>query len=64
MCESAAYVRRKDKEELYLADVVSVVPEGGKIRLTSLLGEQKEIEATIDHIDLLNHKIVLRPTKP
>ena len=62
MCESSAYVRRKDKEELFLADVVKLVPEGGKILLTSLLGEQREIEAVIDHIDLLNHKIVLRPT--
>ena len=61
MCESSAYLIKGEKDdELILEDVVLMKPEGDKIVLTSILGEQKEVSADIDHIDLLHHKILLR----
>jgi predicted RNA-binding protein len=59
MCESTAYLRTDNTEEEILGDVVKLVPEGDKIILTNLLGDTKEITGKIDHIDLMNHKIVL-----
>jgi len=62
MCESSAYLMKDGSDgELILEDVVLMKPQGDKIVLTSILGEQKEISADIDHIDLLHHKIMLRP---
>jgi len=60
MCESSAYLKNKDgQEELLLEDVVMLKPSGGRIVLMNILGEKKEIEASIDQIDLLRHKILL-----
>jgi len=59
MCESTAFVKKNGNEEKVLEDVAMLKPEGSKIVLTSILGETKEIEGTVDHIDLMNHKIVI-----
>ena len=61
MCESSAYLKKGDQDELLLEDVVMLVPEPGKITLTSLLGDKKVVQAEIDHIDLMKHRIVLKP---
>lgn len=60
MCESTAFLKKNGDEEKLLEDVVMLKPEGGKIILTSVLGETKEVEGAVDHIDLMNHRIVLR----
>jgi len=59
MCEANAYVYRDGKEELYLENVDIMRPEGQKIFLRNLFGEQKVFEGEIKEISLLNHKIVL-----
>jgi predicted RNA-binding protein len=59
MCEANAYIYRDGKEELYLENVDLMRPEGGKIYLRNLFGEQKVFEGEIKEISLLNHKIVL-----
>ena len=61
MCEASAYIIEEDgKEDLYLKDVDIVRPEGGKLYLRDIFGEQKVIEAEIKEINLLNHRIVLK----
>lgn len=60
MCEANAYIYRDGKEELYLENVDIMRPEGGKIYLRSLFGEQKIFEGEIKEVSLLNHKIVLQ----
>ncbi len=59
MCEAAAYVIRNGQEELFLEDVDLVEPEGDHLRLVSIFGEQKIIKATIQSLNLVNHKIIL-----
>ena len=59
MCEANAYIYSDGKEELYLESVDIMRPEGGKIYLRSLFGEQRVFEGEIKEISLLNHKIVL-----
>ena len=62
MCESTAFVKKGDGEELFLKDVVRVVPlDSGKLLVESLLGEQKEFEGSIKEIDFMSHKILLGP---
>lgn len=60
MCESTAFLVEDGKEEKLLEDVILLKPEGGKIILKNILGETKEIEAVVDHVDLMEHRIVLR----
>lgn len=61
MCEASAFLISEDgKEDLYLKDVDIVRPEDGKLYLRDIFGEQKIIEAEIQEINLLNHRIVLK----
>ena len=59
MCEANAYIYKEGKEELYLENVDIMKPEGGKIYLKNLFGEQKVFEGEIREISLLKHKIIL-----
>lgn len=59
MCEANAYVYRDGKEELYLENVDTLVPEGDTIFLRNLFGEQKTFEGRLREISLLKHKILL-----
>lgn len=60
MCEAAAYIIRNGQEELFLEDVDLIEPEGDGLRLVSIFGEQKIIKATIQSLNLVNHKVILK----
>ncbi len=60
MCEANAYIYRNGQEELYLENVDILIPEGDKIFLRNLFGEQKTFEGTVKEISLLKHKIILK----
>ncbi|MBN1255620.1 MAG: CooT family nickel-binding protein [Deltaproteobacteria bacterium] len=61
MCQSTAYIIKGDKEEEVMTDIATIIPEGTTLRLISLFGEEKKVEASIEQINLLGHKILLRP---
>jgi predicted RNA-binding protein len=60
MCEAAAYIIRNGQEELFLEDVDVIEPDGDNLRLVSIFGEQKIIKATIQSLNLVNHKVILK----
>ena len=61
MCESNVYLKKDDSEELIMEDVSQVTPlPGGKVLVENILGEQKELEASIETINLMEHKIILK----
>ena len=62
MCEAAAYIIRNGQEELFLEDVDVIEPDGDNLRLVSIFGEQKIIKATIQSLNLVNHKVILKET--
>ncbi len=59
MCQSNAYLIQDGKQQPLLEDVVAVKPEGDKILLSNIFGEQELVDAKIKIIDLLHHKIIL-----
>jgi predicted RNA-binding protein len=61
MCESNVYFIKNGQEELVLESVSTVKPQGNKLLLTSILGEEKSVSARIKEINLMDHKIVLEP---
>lgn len=61
MCQSNAYIIKDGKEEMILSDIISIKPTGNRLLLTNLFGEEEAIEASIEEVDLLHHKIKLRP---
>ena len=62
MCEAMAYLLKDGQEELLLESVDLVEPVGdGGIKLISIFGEQKVVQAKIKKMALVDHKIILEP---
>jgi len=61
MCQSNAYMIENGKEEMILSDIISIKPAENGLRLTNLFGEEQIVEASIEEVDLINHKIKLTP---
>ena len=59
MCLSKIYTIKNGKRELVLSEIASLKIEANKLLLTTLLGERKEIQASIREIDFLTHSIIL-----
>ncbi len=61
MCESNVYLKTGDQEELIMENVAAITPsDNGTFLLKGLLGEQKEVAAIIEDINLMGHKIILK----
>ena len=59
MCLSKVYAIKNGQRELVLSEIASLKLEANKLLLTTLLGERKEIQASIREIDFLTHSIIL-----
>ena len=59
MCLAKAYIGAGGEKELLAEEIISVKADGGKLRLTTLFGEQKEIRANITEIDFKASSILL-----
>ena len=62
MCQSNAYLEHNGQQQLVIEDVALIRPEGDKILLISIFGEERLVNANIKMVDLLHHKIVLEKT--
>ena len=61
MCESNVYLKKENSEELIMENVAAVTPSGeNTLILKGLLGEQMEVRAMIEDINLMGHRITLR----
>jgi len=60
MCEAVVFVVKDGDREQVMDNVVTLHPEGGKVLLTNLFGDQKLITAKIERVDLLEHEITLK----
>jgi predicted RNA-binding protein len=59
MCESNAYQKKGETEELVLKDVSRVTfPEEGVVELENIFGEEKRIAARLREINFIEHKII------
>jgi predicted RNA-binding protein len=63
MCLSKVYVAKNDERELVLSEITSLKVVANRLLLTTLLGERKEIQASIREIDFLTHSIILEDRK-
>jgi predicted RNA-binding protein len=59
MCEANAYLVKGGNEELIMESVDILRPEGGRIYIQDIFGEQRWVEARIKEMNLVQHRIVL-----
>jgi predicted RNA-binding protein len=57
MCELTVYLLDNGREEMLMEDVATIVPDGERLVLTDLLGQQKIVEAKLKELKLLEHKV-------
>lgn len=59
MCEANAYLIEGQETKLIMEAVDTVEPEGDKIKLISIFGDQKIMKARIHSLSLVDNKIYL-----
>lgn len=61
MCEARVVLRDGDNEKELMKDVVSVVPSGGGMMLTDILGDTMEVDASLSEVQMMHpHTVVLK----
>lgn len=60
MCEASAYVLTDNEPTLIMDSVDIAEPEGDRIRLVNIFGEQKIINGRIHSLSLVDHKIYIK----
>ena len=64
MCEANAYLLTDEGETLVMESVDDVVPEGDRLKLVNIFGEQKFLNAAIHSLSLVDHKVYLKAVEP
>ena len=59
MCEANAYLIEGQETKLMVEAVDTVEPDGDKIKLISIFGDQKIMKARIHSLSLVDNKIYL-----
>lgn len=60
MCESNVFLRTDEGDRLVMEDAVLVHNDAGAVKVTDILGEEKEFRGTLEEITFLDHRIVIR----
>jgi predicted RNA-binding protein len=59
MCLAKVYLKRNNDQEFVMANVTNLDVSDGKIKMTTILKEKKELRATIRMIDFKNANVLL-----
>ncbi len=60
MCEAVVFLNKGGELEKIMDDVVELKPEGEKLLLVDVFGEQKLVSARISEVELMDHRVILR----
>jgi predicted RNA-binding protein len=60
MCESHAYIVRDGEQVKILDDVTFLKPEGDRVVLRNLFGDEVTVKGKIEEIQFMDHKILIR----
>ncbi|MGX8714568.1 MAG: CooT family nickel-binding protein [Lachnospiraceae bacterium] len=61
MCLARVYGQKKDEEEILLVDSIAhITPEGNKIRLEDIFGDETVVEGTLLSLDLERSTVKIR----
>jgi predicted RNA-binding protein len=59
MCLGKAYIEAGNKRELVLDSIALIEIDDNRLRLSTIFGDQKELEARIKEIDFEGSRIIL-----
>lgn len=59
MCESSAFLKKKNKKEKIFDEVTLAFVEGNSVVLRTLMGEEKRVKGKIIEVDADRHEIII-----
>lgn len=59
MCEANAFLLKDGEEELLMENVDILRPEGERVYIRDIFGEQRWVDARIKEMNLVQHRIIL-----
>lgn len=59
MCEAKVFIEKNGELSAFMDNVVNIKPEGKKLLLVDLFGNQKYLEARVKELKLLEHEVIL-----
>lgn len=59
MCESTVILKKGNKKEIVMKDVIQVLVKGEDIKVIGILGDSKNLQGNITKIDLSGHEIII-----
>lgn len=60
MCEVKVFLEKEGAKEEFMDNVITIRPEGNKLLLVDLFGTQKQIEAELIELKLLEHEVIIK----
>jgi predicted RNA-binding protein len=63
VCEAVVFINRGGDLEKVMDDVVELKPEGEKLLLIDVFGEQKLVSARISEVELMDHRVILKESE-
>ncbi|PID73901.1 MAG: RNA-binding protein [Desulfobacterales bacterium] len=63
MCEANAYLLEEETPRLIMESVDTLTPDENGVTLVNIFGEQKFLAAAVHKLELVDHKIILKPLK-
>jgi len=61
MCLSKAWFAAEGNGKAIMENITSIRAENGKVILRSLFGEEKTEKATVEEVDFVHNRIILKP---
>ena len=59
MCQVDVYLKEKEQDVILLKDVALLRPQGDKISINDIYGQEKLIRVSIKEVDFMSHKVIL-----
>lgn len=60
MCEVKVFLEKKGEKEEFMDNVITIKPEGNKLLLIDLFGTQRQVEAELIELKLLEHEVIIK----
>ena len=59
MCLAKAYLEQNGERELLLEDVVLLESDGKRLRMSTLFGDERELEAVVKEVDFEGGSVIV-----
>jgi len=60
LCEVKVYLEKNGEKEEFMDNVITIKPEKDRLLLVDLFGSQREVQADLVELKLLEHEVIIK----